>query len=70
MPRFNRRNKVISIRLSTEEYTQLQNLCLSRGADSLSELARAAMKKLLLQESENGHGAIESRVNELLACPI
>ena len=65
MPRLNRRNKVISIRLSMEEYDQLQNLCVSKGADSLSELARAAMKLLLLQEKENGHAAIETRVKEM-----
>lgn len=67
MPRMNRRTKVISIRLSDEEFEQLQSLCTARGADSISELARNAMKLLLLQEkaTENGHAAIEVRVNEM-----
>jgi Arc/MetJ-type ribon-helix-helix transcriptional regulator len=66
MPRLTRRNKVISIRLSNDEYDQLQTLCLSKGADSISELTRAAMKLLLAQEAEgHGHGQVESQVTEM-----
>jgi len=67
MPRLNRRTKVISIRLSEEEYCHLQDLCVRKGADSISELARAAMKLLVSQEkeSESDKSEIESRVNEM-----
>ena len=65
MPRLNRRTKVVSIRLSGTEYDELLNFCVAKGADSISELARRAMK--LLVHQENGHGAapIESRVDEI-----
>lgn len=65
MPRLNRRSKVISIRLSNEEYDQLQTLCASKGVDSISGLARTAMKVFMLQEHKNGKVAIESRVDEM-----
>jgi hypothetical protein len=65
MSRLNRRTKIISIRLSNEEYGQLQNLCTLKGADSISELARAAMKLLMLQENGSDKVSIESRVNEM-----
>lgn len=64
MPRLNR-IRVISVRLSNEEYDQLQNLCVARGADSISELARTGMKLLLLHEKSNGHDAVEMRVKAL-----
>ena len=66
----NRRTKIISIRLSDEEYDELRCLCAIRGAYSISELARAAMKVFVRQESGeqgiNGGGmTIESRMNEM-----
>jgi hypothetical protein len=65
MPRLTRRNKVISIRLSDEEFDQLQNLCVTKGAESISELARNGMKLLLSQETQSGPAAVESRVNQM-----
>jgi len=62
MSRIFRRTKVVSIRLSNEEYGQLQSLCVARGTDSISELARAALKTLANLEMSNGKAAIESRV--------
>jgi len=50
MPRLNRRTRVISIRLSDEEYEQLRDLCLSKGVDTISDLARSAMKHLIARE--------------------
>jgi Arc/MetJ-type ribon-helix-helix transcriptional regulator len=63
MPRLTRRDKVISIRLSNEEYDQLQTLCEAKGGNSISELARNGMKLLLSQEHQSGQATIESRVN-------
>jgi hypothetical protein len=54
MPRIFRRAKVVSIRLSNEEYGQLQNLCVARGTDSISELTRGALKMLANLEKNNG----------------
>ena len=62
MPRIFRRTKVVSIRLSNEEYNQFVSLCVARGTDSISELARAALKMLANIEKSNGKPAIESRV--------
>jgi len=71
MPRLSRRNKVVSIRLSDDEYDQLRQLCAMNEADNISELARRAMKRFLVQEHANGNGdgkvAIESRVDEIHA---
>ncbi len=65
MPRLFRRTKVISIRLSAEEYDELQALCATKGADSISELARAGLKLLMLNERTNGHTAIAGRVEAI-----
>ena len=65
MPRLTRRDKVISIRLSNEEYDQLQSLCVAKGGNSISELARNGMKLLLSQEIHSGAAAMESRVNHM-----
>lgn len=63
--RRNRRTKIVSIRVSSDEYSQLQNLCAIKGLDSISELARNAMKLLMLQESISGKPATENRVKEV-----
>ena len=65
MPRIFRRTKVVSIRLSNEEYGQLQSLCVARGTDSISELARAALKMLANIEKNREKTAIESRVESM-----
>ena len=39
-----RRNKVVSIRLSDDEYDQLQGLCDGTDAHSISELARRGLQ--------------------------
>lgn len=70
MQRLSRRTKIVSIRLSQEEYTRLQGLVAARGVENLSELARTAMNHLLFQEHVNGYvgdGGIETRVNQMHA---
>jgi hypothetical protein len=64
MPRLHRRSRVVSIRLSDEEYGQLRSLCAIKGADSISELARAALKLLVMEHQSRGP-AMEARVNEI-----
>ena len=47
-----RRNRMISFRLSEDEYTSLRSLCESEGARSVSDLARDAVHRLIQKESE------------------
>lgn len=54
-----RRTKIVSIRLLDEEYNQLKRLCESRGARSVSDLARDAMFGLMQPST------IEGKVLEL-----
>ncbi len=41
------RTRTISVRLSDDEYTALKGLCLIRGARSVSDLTRDAVRSLL-----------------------
>jgi hypothetical protein len=51
-----RRSKIVSVRLSEQEYQELLSCCLSRGTRSLSDLAREAMQGLLASRNGNGNG--------------
>jgi len=55
-----RRSKMVSFRLSEQEYQDLLMLCEQRGSRSISDLARDAVFNLLLSGrpagSVNGHG--------------
>lgn len=61
----NRKNRMISFRLSDEEYEHLVNLCQTQGARSLSDLARAAMQSLIASGGTNGTADIEQRISHL-----
>lgn len=43
----------------------MQQHCASEGIDSVSEVARKAMKYLLAQASGNGHAPLERRVADM-----
>ena len=68
-----RRSKMVSFRLSEQEYQDLLMLCEQRGSRSISDLARDAVFTLLVSgnghSNGNGHGAdgngIENRVHAL-----
>jgi len=60
MPMIKRRTKIVSIRLLDEEYSQLKRLCETKGARSVSDLARDAMFGLMKPAS-----SIEGRVEDL-----
>jgi Arc/MetJ-type ribon-helix-helix transcriptional regulator len=47
MKALQRRTRMISVRLSEEEYSALRRLCFITGARSVSDLTRDAMRKLL-----------------------
>ena len=51
-----RRSRIVSVRLSEQEYQELLSCCLNRGARSLSDLAREAMQGLLASRDGNGNG--------------
>jgi len=47
-----RRSKMISFRLSPEEYQTLQSACLAQGVRSISDLARTAMQRVIAPPSQ------------------
>ena len=61
------RSKMISFRLSTEEYEQFRELCYAQGIRSVSELARAAIHKLVQDPEPTAISgqALETRVTSL-----
>ena len=70
------RSKMISVRLSEDEYREIKTLCAIRDARSVSEMARKAMQALLsdgsnlpldphLQELHSRVGALDGRVARL-----
>jgi hypothetical protein len=56
---------MISFRLTAEEYDRFRELCFTRGARNISELARAAINSLLKQPEQLPEVALASRVTEL-----
>ena len=42
-----RKSKMISIRLSPQEYRTFQNACVEKGVRSISDLARTAIQQLI-----------------------
>ena len=58
-----RRAKMVSIRLSDDEYRRLKEMTQAQGARSVSDVARTAMQLMLA--AHEGGSTIESRVQEL-----
>jgi len=59
------RDKMISFRLSERDYERLREVRVTRGARSISELARAAVSQLVSAVAPTSEEALEIRVNEL-----
>ncbi len=59
------RSRMISFRLTAEEYDRFRELCYSNGIRSVSEMARAAINLMLSQPKRAPHEALETRVSEL-----
>ena len=55
---FKRRNRLISFRLSEEEYESLRTLCVTEGARSVSDYARSALCQVMTHGNGNGHSEI------------
>lgn len=63
------RSKMISFRLSAEEYDHFRELCYAQGVRTVSELARAAVNRLI-HNPDPVHAtaeALETRVTNLEA---
>jgi hypothetical protein len=58
---------MISIRLSEEEYTDLKQFALAKGARSVSDLARAAMNDLLEASYERRIGVQVDEVHSKIS---
>jgi len=60
----NKKSKMISFRLSSEEFRLLQGACSKTGARSVSELARAAMQRIIVDDSFSP-GSTDTEMREL-----
>lgn len=60
----NKKSKMISFRLSSEEFRLLQGACSKTGARSVSELARAAMQRIIIDDTFR-HGSADAEVRDL-----
>ena len=60
----NHKSKMVSFRLSDEEYTRMRAHCAIIGVPSLSEMARIAMERMIDSQNENGD-AIYNQVRNL-----
>ena len=59
------KSRMISFRLTTDEYNEIRKLCFAHGVRSVSEMARTAIH-LLLREPARVHGEnVESRLSDL-----
>jgi hypothetical protein len=59
------RTRMISFRLTAEEYDRFRELCSTCGTRSVSELARAAINSMLNEPGGVHRDALEHRVAEL-----
>lgn len=59
------KNRMVSCRLTAEEYKRLRDLSSVIGVRSVSELARVAISELLQQPIQEPRRSLESRVSEL-----
>ena len=59
------RSRMISFRLTAEEYDRFRELCYSTGIRSVSEMARTAINKMLAQPPQAPQEVLETRVSEL-----
>jgi hypothetical protein len=60
-----RKTKMVSFRLSGDEYRLLQGACEKSGARSVSELARSAMQRIILDTGTISSDSAEASLREL-----
>ena len=62
---FESRSRMVSFRLTEEEYDRLRDLCFTNGVRSVSEMARAALNQLLRQPARVQQETVECRLADL-----
>ena len=69
MTLFSKRNRMVSIRLSDDEFRKLHEVCVARGARSISDLARDAMHRMIAgtDEKDDRLGEVRERLSSLEA---
>jgi hypothetical protein len=63
MTAWEKRNRIVSVRVTDEEYRQLRAVCLLRGARSVSDLARQAIRGLFWAKGESGESGTEGALD-------
>jgi hypothetical protein len=63
MPDSDRKQKMISLRLSEEEYRGLSTHCRTHGARNISEFARLALQRIVAES--DGRDDVDARLSEL-----
>ena len=58
----NQKSKMVSFRIPADEYLRLREACLATGVQSVSELARVAMNRVI---TGGNHFAIDAQVQDL-----
>ena len=63
----NRKSKIISIRISPEEYESLKNMYAASGRRSVSALAREAMQRIIYDANNGDAGSadVDKRLRDL-----
>lgn len=59
------KTRMISFRLSEEEYEHLRENSLNQGAHSVSDYARSILRRLMAGENGFKHPLVEARINQL-----
>jgi hypothetical protein len=60
------RSRIISVRLTADEYISFRDLCYAQGIPTLSELARKAMQIMVQQSpSQSCQDSVETRLSQL-----
>jgi hypothetical protein len=68
MKMLNRKSKMVSFRLSPDEYRMYRDACEVHGIETISELARKAMQQLAASVNGPGvmpHGSLDEQVRDL-----
>jgi predicted DNA-binding protein len=60
----NQKSKMVSFRLSAEDYQRLREACVAAGIQNVSELARSAMNRII-EDKDSNHFTLDSQVREL-----
>lgn len=65
MPPIDAKNKILTLRLSANEYYALKTLHQAHGARNVSEFARSAIKKMIAGEPFGVEDSLRAQVNDL-----